>query len=61
MARYHCESNFNEVKIFKEVTAGAFQDRIEKNKPIFEGTEEEIRQLAKDFRGMHKKVKIIEK
>lgn len=61
MARYYCESNFNKVKIFKEVTAGAFQDRIEKNKPVFEGTEEEIKQLADDFRSMKRKVKIIEK
>lgn len=61
MARYYCESDFNEVKIYKEATAGAFQDRIAKNKPVFEGTEEEIKQLADDFRSMKRKVKIIEK
>lgn len=61
MARYYCESNFNEVKIFKEVTAGAFQKRIENNKPVFEATEEELKQLANDFRCMNRKVKIIEK
>lgn len=61
MARYYCESDFSKVTIFKEVTAGAFDDRVKQNKPIFEGTNEEINQLAKDFKSYGKYVTIIEK
>lgn len=61
MARYYCENNSYGVTIFKEVTAGAFENRVKQNKPIFEGTEEQIMQLADDFRRMNRKVKIIEK
>ena len=61
MARYYCENNSYGVTIFKEVTSGAFENRVKQNKLIFEGTEEQIMQLADNFRRMNKKVKIIEK
>lgn len=61
MTKYYCESSLFKITIYKEAKLGNFQSRINSNKPVFEATDGEIEQLAKDLESQGMNVRVIEK
>lgn len=60
MARYYSEGDLIAMTIYKEVTPGAFQARIDRNKPVSEATDEELDTMVKNLRNLGMFINIVE-
>lgn len=60
MSRYYAEGDLIAMTVYKEVTPGAFQSRIDSNKTVLEGTDEEIDAMVKKLRNLGMYINIVE-